>query len=59
MKREAVKSTLCINLALQFLKERKDVVVLDTDSQQSAEVFVNIRAIGDRDGQRRLSSNTE
>ncbi|WP_104706382.1 AAA family ATPase [Helicobacter bizzozeronii] len=37
------KSTLCINLALQFLKAQKDVVVLDTDPQQSVEVFINIR----------------
>ncbi len=38
------KSTLCINLALQFLAEQKDIVVLDTDPQQSVEVFVNIRS---------------
>ncbi len=38
------KSTLCLNLAVQLLKDNKEVVVLDTDSQKSMEVFAEIRA---------------
>ncbi|BCZ20009.1 hypothetical protein NHP190012_16510 (plasmid) [Helicobacter sp. NHP19-012] len=30
-------------LSVAVLKEQKDVVVLDTDPQQSVEVFLNIR----------------
>lgn len=37
------KSTLCLNLAVQLLKDNKEVVVLDTDSQKSMEVFTEIR----------------
>ncbi len=33
------KSTLCLNLAVQLLKDNKEVVVLDTDSQKSMETL--------------------
>ncbi len=42
------KSTLCLNLAVQLLKDNKEVVVLDTDSQKSMEVFTEIRAEKER-----------
>ncbi|WRE78452.1 ParA family protein [Helicobacter pylori] len=42
------KSTLCLNLAVQLLKDNKEVVVLDTDSQKSMETFVTIRAEKER-----------
>ncbi|MDU9757905.1 ParA family protein [Helicobacter pylori] len=42
------KSTLCLNLAVQLLKDNKEVVVLDTDSQKSMEVFATIRAEKER-----------
>lgn len=38
------KSTLCLNLAVQLLKDNKEVVVLDTDSQKSMETFIEIRS---------------
>ncbi|GAA8333868.1 ParA family protein [Helicobacter pylori] len=38
------KSTLCLNLAVQLLKDNKEVVVLDTDSQKSMETFTEIRS---------------
>lgn len=37
------KSTLCLNLALKLMEDKKEVVVLDTDIQKSIEVFLNIR----------------
>ncbi|WQW71474.1 ParA family protein [Helicobacter pylori] len=42
------KSTLCLNLAVQLLKDNKEVVVLDTDSQKSMETFATIRAEKER-----------
>ncbi|MFP6316039.1 AAA family ATPase [Helicobacter pylori] len=42
------KSTLCLNLAVQLLKDNKEVVVLDTDSQKSMETFSTIRAEKER-----------
>ncbi|RKU93584.1 chromosome partitioning protein ParA [Helicobacter pylori] len=42
------KSTLCLNLAVQLLKDNKEVVVLDTDSQKSMEVFTEIRTQKER-----------
>ncbi|GAA7363798.1 ParA family protein [Helicobacter pylori] len=42
------KSTLCLNLAVQLLKDNKEVVVLDTDSQKSMETFAIIRAEKER-----------
>ncbi|WJI98920.1 ParA family protein [Helicobacter pylori] len=38
------KTTLCLNLAVQLLKDNKEVVVLDTDSQKSMETFTEIRS---------------
>ncbi|WP_033768532.1 ParA family protein [Helicobacter pylori] len=38
------KSTLCLNLCVQLLLDKKDIVALDTDSQKSLEVFNNIRS---------------
>ncbi len=38
------KNTLCLNLAVQLLKDNKEVVVLDTDSQKSMETFTEIRS---------------
>ncbi|WRC35827.1 ParA family protein [Helicobacter pylori] len=37
------KSTLCLNLCVQLLLDKKDIAALDTDSQKSLEVF-NIRS---------------
>ncbi len=42
------KSTLCLNLAVQLLKDNKEVVVLDTDIQKSMETFSTIRAEKER-----------
>ncbi|EMH05332.1 ParA family protein [Helicobacter pylori] len=42
------KSTLCLNLAVQLLKDNKEVVVLDTNSQKSMETFATIRAEKER-----------
>lgn len=42
------KSTLCLNLAVQLLKDNKEVVVLDTDSQKSMETFATIRVEKER-----------
>ncbi len=33
------KSTLCLNLCVQLLLDKKDIAALDTDSQKSLEVF--------------------
>ncbi|GAA8895063.1 ParA family protein [Helicobacter pylori] len=38
------KSTLCLNLCVQLLLDKKDIAALDTDSQKSLEVFNNIRS---------------
>ncbi len=38
------KSTLCLNLCVQLLLDKKDIAALDTDSQKSLEVFTNIRS---------------
>ncbi|MFA4809887.1 ParA family protein [Helicobacter pylori] len=38
------KSTLCLNLCVQLLLDKKDIAALDTDSQKSLEVFLNIRS---------------
>ncbi len=38
------KSTLCLNLCVQLLLDKKNIAALDTDSQKSLEVFNNIRS---------------
>lgn len=38
------KSTLCLNLCVQLLLDKKDIAALDTDNQKSLEVFNNIRS---------------
>ncbi|GAA8131797.1 ParA family protein [Helicobacter pylori] len=38
------KSTLCLNLCVQLLLDKKDIAALDTDSQKSLDVFNNIRS---------------
>lgn len=43
-KGESGKSTLCLNLCVQLLLDKKDIAALDTDSQKSLEVFNNIRS---------------
>ncbi|PAF50474.1 ParA family protein [Helicobacter sp. 13S00477-4] len=37
------KSTLCLNIAMKFFLDKKDIVVLDTDVQKSIETFSDIR----------------
>lgn len=38
------KTTLSVNLAIQFSMDKKEVLLLDTDPQRSSEAFCNIRA---------------
>lgn len=37
------KTTLSVNLAIQFSMDKKEVLLLDTDPQRSSEAFCNVR----------------
>ena len=37
------KTTLSVNLAIQFSMDKKEVLLLDTDPQRSSESFCNVR----------------
>lgn len=37
------KSTICLNLAIRFALENKDVIIIDTDEQRSVGKFSDIR----------------